>query len=175
MAAGKSRSRLKLKIDTQAKFNVDKSENIIKNPPMASASDQTPASPMGSAADPVSPFDYTGLGSVPVQQPMSRATVSLAAARRRRSSKGSIMSSLKRSVSTPSVRGLAIGESGMSMADKRRNKLGYHRTSVACGMCSPQLDSEHDLSGGQVIADDARYDVCWPSMILRIAVRIASG
>lgn len=135
MAAGKCRSRLKLKIDIRAKLNVDEGDNIIKNPPMASASDQVPPSPMGSAADPISPFDYTDLGSVPSQQPMSRASASLAAARRRRSSKGSMMSSLKRSASTPNVRGLVTGESAMSMADKRRNKLGYHRTSVACGHC----------------------------------------
>lgn len=43
---------------------------------------------------------------------------------------------IKRSVSTPNVRSqqnapdhLQMGMSG----DKRRNKLGYHRTSVACG------------------------------------------
>ena len=40
---------------------------------------------------------------------------------------------LKRSASTPNVRGLGIVDAGMSLADKRRNKLGYHRTSVACG------------------------------------------
>lgn len=175
MAAGKSRSRLKLKIDIRAKLNVDEGKNITQNSPMASAPDQTPPSPMGSAPEPISPYDYTDLGPIPSQQPMSRASASLAAARRRRSSKGSMMSSLKRSASTPNVRGLVAGESGVSLVDKRRNKLGYHRTSVACGMCNPQHDGEYDLPGRQATADDGKYDVCWRSMILRTGVRIVLG
>ncbi|KAM0800151.1 hypothetical protein BDR22DRAFT_909030 [Usnea florida] len=42
---------------------------------------------------------------------------------------------LKRSASTPNVRGFSNGDAGMTLAEKRRNKLGYHRTSVACGHC----------------------------------------
>ncbi|KAH0543199.1 hypothetical protein FGG08_002460 [Glutinoglossum americanum] len=43
-------------------------------------------------------------------------------------------STVKRSASTPNVRGQAAADAaGLSFADKRRNKLGYHRTSVACG------------------------------------------
>ena len=45
-------------------------------------------------------------------------------------------SSLKRSASTPNVRGFPNGDAGMTLAEKRRNKLGYHRTSVACGTFS---------------------------------------
>ncbi|KAI9878147.1 MAG: hypothetical protein M1830_001754 [Pleopsidium flavum] len=53
--------------------------------------------------------------------------------RRRRSTKGTMPAIIKRSSSTPNVRGLASTDTaGMSLADKRRNKLGYHRTSVAC-------------------------------------------
>lgn len=55
---------------------------------------------------------------------------------RRRSSKEMSSSVIKRSASTPNVRGLAAAEAAglaMSAAEKRRNKLGYHRTSVACG------------------------------------------
>lgn len=70
------------------------------------------------------------------------------------------MLALKRSASTPNVRGLVVGESGMSLADKRRNKLGYHRTSVACGRDHFEHDEELDLLGGQVTADGVRYDVC---------------
>ncbi|MCJ1408378.1 hypothetical protein MMC19_002453 [Ptychographa xylographoides] len=55
--------------------------------------------------------------------------------RRRRPSKGSMGATLKRSASTPNVRGLTAGETAMSLAEKRRNKLGYHRTSVACVHC----------------------------------------
>lgn len=54
--------------------------------------------------------------------------------RRRRSIKGTMPAIIKRSASTPNVRGLASADTaGTSLADKRRNKLGYHRTSVACG------------------------------------------
>lgn len=109
------------------------SQDIIDNPSMALAPDEIPPSPMESVPESTSPSQYTDLGPVPSQQPMSRASISHAAARRRRSSKGAMMSSIKRSASTPNVRGLVAGESSMSLTDKRRNKLGYHRTSVACG------------------------------------------
>lgn len=61
---------------------------------------------------------------------------------RRRSSKGMAPAIVKRSASTPNVRGLAaVDAAGLSMsaAEKRRNKLGYHRTSVACGKFFQQL------------------------------------
>ncbi|KAI9776185.1 MAG: hypothetical protein M1835_005588 [Candelina submexicana] len=57
---------------------------------------------------------------------------------RRRSSKGMAPATVKRSASTPNVRGLAAADAAslsMSAAEKKRNKLGYHRTSVACGHC----------------------------------------
>ena len=47
-------------------------------------------------------------------------------------------SSLKRSASTPNVRGFPNSDAGMTLAEKRRNKLGYHRTSVACGTLSSE-------------------------------------
>jgi hypothetical protein len=41
---------------------------------------------------------------------------------------------IKRSMSTPNVRGQATADAALALsAEKRRNKLGYHRTSVACG------------------------------------------
>ncbi|MCJ1387421.1 hypothetical protein MMC18_000264 [Xylographa bjoerkii] len=55
--------------------------------------------------------------------------------RRRRSSKGTAGATIKRSASSPNVRSLAAGDIAMSLAEKRRNKLGYHRTSVACVHC----------------------------------------
>ncbi|KAI9809282.1 MAG: hypothetical protein M1825_002573 [Sarcosagium campestre] len=58
--------------------------------------------------------------------------------RRRRSTKNSMPAIVKRSASTPNVRAQALADAAsmsMSAADKRRNKLGYHRTSVACGHC----------------------------------------
>lgn len=43
---------------------------------------------------------------------------------------------VKRSVSTPNVQQAATMSTGAQFStDKRRNKLGYHRTSVACGHC----------------------------------------
>lgn len=42
---------------------------------------------------------------------------------------------IKRSMSTPNVRGQSSADAAAMalQAEKRRNKLGYHRTSVACG------------------------------------------
>lgn len=100
---------------------------------MASAQAQTSPSPMDNGPGFLSP----PFGSqVNIPQPgVPHSTLPLTTQRRRRSSKGSIMSTkLKRSASTPNVRGLGIADAGMSLAEKRRNKLGYHRTSVACGI-----------------------------------------
>lgn len=54
--------------------------------------------------------------------------------RKRRSSK---TKEIRRSSSTPHMRNLAINNAGelSPTADKRRNKLGYHRISVACVHC----------------------------------------
>lgn len=55
--------------------------------------------------------------------------------KKRKQSKSKPSPELRRSVSTPHIRGLAMGDAGASspISDKKRNKLGYHRTSVACG------------------------------------------
>ncbi|KAF2465878.1 uncharacterized protein BDR25DRAFT_80582 [Lindgomyces ingoldianus] len=57
--------------------------------------------------------------------------------KKRRPSKGKVAPEIRRSSSTPHMRNLALATSGelSPTADKRRNKLGYHRTSVACGHC----------------------------------------
>lgn len=104
---------------------------------MASASEHTSQSPPRSAPDSIPPpYDFGNPSSLPSQQQLSHPAPPVAASpatvRRRKTPKHSI-SALKRSASTPNVR----GDAGMSMADKRRNKLGYHRTSVACGTCPP--------------------------------------
>jgi len=61
--------------------------------------------------------------------------------KKRKTSKVKPHSDLKRSQSTPHIRGLAMAETPAisPTIDKRRNKLGYHRTSVACGR--PQSSS----------------------------------
>ena len=54
-------------------------------------------------------------------------------AKKRRVSKPKAGRSLARSISTPQLRGHVMSESD---ADKKRNKLGYQRISIACGMSS---------------------------------------
>jgi hypothetical protein len=55
--------------------------------------------------------------------------------KKRKASRNKLPSDLKRSQSTPHMRGLAMADTSSisPTIDKRRNKLGYHRTSVACG------------------------------------------
>lgn len=55
--------------------------------------------------------------------------------KKRKAAKGKGPTDLRRSSSTPHLRGPPTGDSGplSPNSDKRRNKLGYHRTSVACG------------------------------------------
>ena len=54
---------------------------------------------------------------------------------------------IKRSMSTPNVRGQATADAAALAlsAEKRRNKLGYHRTSVACGELCLNLPSTERL------------------------------
>jgi hypothetical protein len=58
--------------------------------------------------------------------------------KKRKAAKGKTPTDLRRSASTPHLRGPPLGDSGplSPNSDKRRNKLGYHRTSVACGKSS---------------------------------------
>ncbi|KAH7090294.1 hypothetical protein FB567DRAFT_589694 [Paraphoma chrysanthemicola] len=60
-----------------------------------------------------------------------------ASSKKRRPSKSKVPTELRRSTSTPHMRNLALGNSGelSPTSNKPRNKLGYHRTSVACGHC----------------------------------------
>ena len=74
-------------------------------------------------------FEYGNPSSIPPPPMMPLTSAAILSQRRRRKNS----QSLKRSASTPNVRGLSHGDSGMTLAEKRRNKLGYHRTSVACG------------------------------------------
>lgn len=83
--------------------------------------------------DPLSTsFDHGDPTSIPSPTMMPLTATTMLSQRRRRKHSAS----LKRSASTPNVRGLPNGDAGMTLAEKRRNKLGYHRTSVACGMFS---------------------------------------
>jgi len=69
------------------------------------------------------------------QEPVTHAY--LHSSKKRHSSKTKLPPELRRSSSTPHMRHLALGASGelSPTSSKPRNKLGYHRTSVACGHC----------------------------------------
>lgn len=75
------------------------------------------------------PLDRAQTGSASQEGPASPESKSLGNSAASKSAK------IKRSMSTPNVRGQATAEAAALAlsADKRRNKLGYHRTSVACG------------------------------------------
>lgn len=62
---------------------------------------------------------------------------SASSSKKRKPTKPKLSADLRRVVSTPHMRGLAQAETSplSPTSDKRRNKLGYHRTSVACGEC----------------------------------------
>lgn len=146
MAAGK-RHRLKInyaaRVRGDSEYASEEGRNLKELMIMASAppdeislSHSHSHSPLRSAPEHIngSTFSFPNPSSLPSQNmlphPSGSITASISSQRRRKMSKHSI-NTLKRSVSTPNVR-----EAGMSVADKRRNKLGYHRTSVACGKCA---------------------------------------
>ena len=73
-----------------------------------------------------------------IAPPINTQVLSKASPVRRGQSGPSKTGKMKRSASSPNVRGQARADQPesafISLADeKRRNKLGYHRTSVACG------------------------------------------
>jgi hypothetical protein len=61
--------------------------------------------------------------------------------KKRRSSKSSKPGELRKSSSTPHMRHLPLGNPGelSPTSNKPRNKLGYHRTSVACGKSTSDI------------------------------------
>lgn len=181
MATGK---KLRLKTEDLARsrplseYTTEEGRNLKELIIMASAPpDESDRSPPKSAPELLSSsaFTFPNPSSLPSQQmlphPSVPLTASMSSQRRRKTAKHAV-STLKRSASTPNVRG---GESGMSVADKRRNKLGYHRTSVACGMCSSNPVKEKADQSRKATADDGKSDVCWPQMMPNTGVQTASG
>ncbi|MCJ1467226.1 hypothetical protein MMC07_005849 [Pseudocyphellaria aurata] len=177
MAAGK---KLRLKTEDTARlrrlseYTTEEGRNLNEFMIMASAPpDQSDRSPPKSAPELLSSstFTFPNPSSLPSQQMLPHPSVPLTApmsAHRRRKTAKHAVSTLKRSASTPNVRG---GESGMSVADKRRNKLGYHRTSVACGMCSSDRVKDEADQSQKATADDVKSDVCLPQMMLNTGVQ----
>jgi hypothetical protein len=100
----------------------------------------------------------------------------------RGTSAGSKSAKIKRSMSTPNVRGQASADAAALAlsAEKRRNKLGYHRTSVACGknefhfMSSKRSLFRGRLTLSQDIADGERSGVFLLQGIHRIVVQTVS-
>jgi hypothetical protein len=100
--------------------------------------------------------------------------------KKRRSSKSKVPGELRRSTSTPHMRNMALGNSGelSPTSNKARNKLGYHRTSVACG----KLNKLHLVSWAgfadrlsQDIVDGGRSDAFLLQMTTKAVARTASG
>ena len=83
-----------------------------------------------------SPFPPARHSTFPIQSspPLAPAGPTSTPKKRKNSIKGSV-GQIKRSLSTPIVKRstTAAETAAMSANDKRRSKLGYHRTSVACG------------------------------------------
>ena len=135
MAAGNT-SKVKLRHRSQLPTPdiVTQDRQIIKDFTMASNQEEAVHEP--ELQQPLNPlttcFDHGDHTSElpPTMMPFNNAAM-LSQRRRKKHS-----SSLKRSASTPNVRDFPNSDAGMTLAEKRRNKLGYHRTSVACGTLS---------------------------------------
>lgn len=177
------RHRLKLKHTTQlrqlSEYTTLKTKTLKELMIMATASPEPlNHSPLRSAPETLSSsnFNFPNSSSLPSQGILSHPPGSLntsMTAQRRRNNKMAkhTVNALKRSASTPNVR----GESGMSVADKRRNKLGYHRTSVACGKSSFECLNACADSILQATAEDGRYDVYLRQMMLKADVPTVYG
>lgn len=143
MAVGKT-LLLKLRYRPQPHYSSKTSSSTspsleinLSNPPMASipADITSPDLHLEMQPDPLmSTFDHESGNplsvSIPPPPMVPLTTAAILSQRRRRKSSAS----LKRSASTPNVRGHHNSDAGMTLAEKRRNKLGYHRISIACGM-----------------------------------------
>lgn len=81
---------------------------------------------------------------------------------------------LKRAMSSPNVRSLGSADSTGLPGDKKRNKLGYHRTAVACGKCG-LFSQVTNANLVQDIAVEGRLGASQHMKIPMEDVRIAFG
>ena len=138
MAAAK-RGKLKLQTSGRVIKSLDltmedfHSRGEIATP---SAPDSDHISPTEMLKDIQSSTYNQGMPSSLPSQPIMSHTAGSSPARQRKAFRGSTGNAVRRSASTPNVRGFNVGDIGVSSADKRRNKLGYHRISLACGKSS---------------------------------------
>lgn len=148
MAAGKSlnvklryRARLSQSSSTGLPSHPTEQEADIKNlamsPALAAGSDASlatqavsddhiePLSITTSLEHDIPPMEASAIPPLPM---IPITTADILSQRRRRKS----TSALKRTTSTPNIRAHQNSDPGTTLAEKRRNKLGYHRTSIAC-------------------------------------------
>jgi hypothetical protein len=122
--------------------------NMSYSPPNHSPEDSAHVTDANFTQSPVDHFQSKSAMAGDEQSTLSHHLSS----KKRRSSKSKVPGELRRSTSTPHMRNLALGNSGelSPTSNKPRNKLGYHRTSVACGRlnglslcCVPGLLTDH--------------------------------
>ena len=138
MAAGKTlRVKLRYRSRIHPTSDIGPAEPVnIKELTMASASEEIDGPVIEPMLEPLqTSFEHRNPSSIPPPTMMPLTSAAILSQRRRRKDS----TSLKRSASTPNVRALSNNDAGMTLAEKRRNKLGYHRTSVACGLCSQDM------------------------------------
>ena len=132
MAVGTDRRAKKTALRLDHPLPIQPVRNVMSfHPPDHSPGFDGPAPDINSVQSPTSSLDFKNTFSGPdstsqTQQPLNK---------KRRSSKSKVPGDLRRSTSTPHMRNLALGTPGdlSPTSNKARNKLGYHRTSVACG------------------------------------------
>lgn len=93
-----------------------------------------PTSGLDTPSNIIPGFHHLPVG-IPESESSSQAKPLPSLIKNRGNSISSKSAKVKRSLSTPNVRGQATADAAAIAlsAEKRRNKLGYHRTSVACG------------------------------------------
>ena len=93
-----------------------------------------PSSGLDSSSDMIPSYHHPPLDHAHPDSP-ALGNSSSPSLKKQPSSASSKSTKIRKSMSTPNVRGQASAEAAALAlsADKRRNKLGYHRTSVACG------------------------------------------
>lgn len=116
------------------------SMSTYHNPPFHDYGDQVNSHPstlpqQGANTDPSLFAKEQGPSHIATSIVPSADVFQAQSAKKRRASKGKIPAEIRRSASSPHIRSLATPELGSlsPTADKRRSKLGYHRTAVACG------------------------------------------
>ncbi|KAJ4356001.1 uncharacterized protein N0V89_004027 [Didymosphaeria variabile] len=130
-------------VDRRAKTVAAKLDHALLLQPVGNAMSYDPLAQSSGAGFPVPETTTSGIVdersdyySAQTDQAGAETSPQQQLLKKRRASKDKT-AVIRRSSSTPHMRNLALGTSSelSPTGDKRRNKLGYHRTSVACGHC----------------------------------------